>query len=351
MHFGYIWLEDRCKIVSRGTGYSREVVVAVILWMALPLSAADLADAARGAKVLADQQCLNCHDLTTRPKVAYTIPGLVGKLWNHASAAWQTGRAMTTQDGEDMLAWFAAQGYFEESGTAMKGAKIFYLKRCATCHESKNGNGAPAVSRWPTLANPINLYATIWRHAPLMKASMDRKTEAWPSLSMDEVRDVLAHAERTGAERKMGLRIGDVEKGRRVMAQAACVTCHPKESPVQAYGPGHSLTELGAILWNHAPMMTSLPPSLSEEEIADVLGFLWKERYFERVGNAARGKEEFEEKGCSGCHSPAPSNLHTQSATMIQSLWKHTPAVLKTAKWLPFRKEELADVTAFLRGK
>jgi len=337
------------------------------------------ADATRGAKLLTSRQCLTCHDFdksvgrtATGPlaklrKTQLKPAQLVGAMWSHLNTMWgavgDKSPALdgwTEQEAGDVMAWFAAAGYFEPAGDIRNGSVLFTSQGCATCHpltaplKAANGEIVP-VDQWTSLYDPIGLLHSIWRHAPSMKAALDGKTMNWPSMSVPEFADVLAfvYSRKPSNGAPVQLVLGDAEQGEAIFSMKGCVSCHSRMPATREAGLLHSFTELTAVFWNHAPMMTSLPASLNREEIADVVAHLWRSRYFEDSGNVVRGRGVFERKRCIGCHQEARSVAKASAAAMLVAAWKHAPGALRQARekgvsWPKFEGGEMSDLLAYL---
>ncbi len=357
-------------------------VLAMMTFVTSTASAAGLADASRGARILADRQCFECHDFARNAGRASTGPlaklrrthlkpaQLVGAIWSHLPEMWggAGGKTPSTAgwsegDASDVLAWFAAAGYFEPAGDSRKGALLFASQGCGKCHapSAETGDVRPAngdalpVDRWTSLHDPIGLLHAAWRHAPSMKASLDRKTMNWPSLTVSELADILAYVYSLNPPKgpALTLTLGDTEKGKAVYSMKGCASCHARIPAEREAGLLHSFTELSAVFWNHAPMMTSLPASLTREEIADVVAYLWASRYFEDSGNVVRGKAVFERKRCVTCHAEPKPVAKKSAMAMLAAVWKHSPAVLQQTRekgpgWAKFEGGEMADLLAYL---
>lgn len=355
---------------------------AALILLTAPLAhSAGLADAARGAKILTERQCLGCHDFfkaagrsTSGPlarfrKTHLKPAQLVGAMWSHLPTMWAAragnGAALqpwTEQDARDLMAWFAAAGFFEPAGDIRRGTVLFENQGCIACHPiasdagaAKAGNGdSLPVDQWTSLRNPIALLHAVWRHAPSMKAALERKTMNWPSLTVPEFADLLSFLyTRTPPNGSISLTLGDPQKGKAILTMKGCVSCHSRLEPSREAGLLHSFTELSVVFWNHAPMMTSLPASLSREEIADVVAYLWALRYFEDHGNVVRGRSVFERKRCAACHPEARPVARNSAAAMFVAAWKHFPAALQQAgersiPWARFEDGEMADLLAYL---
>ena len=105
------------------------------------------------------------------------------------------------------------------------------------------------------------------------------------------------------------------------------------------------------------------PAQFSSQEMADLLTYLFAERYFEARGNAERGLRLFNEKGCARCHtlgggaSVGPDLTRWQGGAspvlLANALWNHGPLMLERIQeqrisWPHFEPGEMADLVEFL---
>lgn len=355
--------------------------VTLLLLLAPAAFPAGPADAARGAQILSERQCLQCHDFARHTGRSLPSPlaklrksqlkpaQLVGAMWSHlptmSTAAGKGAPALqpwSEQEAGDLLAWFAAAGYFEPAGDSKRGEAYFTSQGCVICHplsaapDAKPSNGEIIpVDGWKSLHDPIALLHSIWRHAPSMKAALNDKTMKWPALTVPEFADVLAFVYSRAPANGAGvhLTLGDAEKGKAVFSMKGCSSCHAKMPASREAGLLHSFTELTAIFWNHAPMMTTLPASLNREEIADVVAYLWVSRYFEDSGNVVRGRATFQRKRCNACHPDAKTVARNSAVAMLTAAWKHAPTAVEQARskgisWPKFESGEMSDLIAYL---
>jgi len=342
---------------------------------------AELANSNRGKQVLRQQGCLACHTFNVRlrgdapgtlSKRRLSATRLAGDIWGHAPTIWQSLErqgvfsAMSADQAYDLVAWFMAAGYFEQHGSVRAGEVLFEGEGCIKCHQvmGKPGNGGgsagPPLSRWNTVTDPVPFFKAIWSHAPVMRTAMDRKQLNWPSLSAQEMSDILAYAGAVaGRPKEPELILGDPDKGKAIFGMRECVSCHNGKLFARTEPRDHTLTELSATLWNHAPMMMNFPPSLSDTEISGLLAFLWQSGYFEMPGNPVRGRALFESKNCALCHQtskekrPFAGKERFDAAKMIAALWSHSPRVMNQARgkgivWPRFDAVEMADLIAYI---
>ncbi|MCC6344283.1 MAG: hypothetical protein IT166_18935 [Bryobacterales bacterium] len=344
--------------------------------------AVELANSNNGRQALEEQGCLGCHNFQVRPRS--DAPGVLSKrrlsatrlaaaIWSHAPTIWHAREhrsftVLSAPQAYDLVAWFMAAGYFEQQGSVRKGGILFEAEGCLKCHAvigkpaASPDNAGPPLSSWNTVTDPVPFLKAVWSHAPVMRAAMDRKQMNWPSLSSQEMSDILAYAGAVaGRPKDPELVLGDPEKGKAILRMRECASCHNGKLLVGSEPRDHTLTELSATLWDHAPMMMNFPPSLNGIEISNLLAFLWQSGYFEMPGNAVHGKAVFEEKSCALCHqsskenTPFPGRKGFDAASMIAALWSHPPQVLEQARgkgivWPRFDAVEMADLIAYIRN-
>ena len=174
----------------------------------------------------------------------------------------------------------------------------------------------------------------------------------------------------------------DSSRGEKVFKSESCIACHA----INGEG-GHSAPDLGRLLdrnftpatlagtmWNHAPTMWAAiakggvqRSSLDEQAAADLFAYFYSARFFERPGDAARGKRLFHERTCDSCHgltsspdSAAPPVSQWKSLgdpiEITQALWNHSSAMaaeLQTRKlsWPQLSSQDLSDLLVYFRNQ
>jgi cytochrome c551/c552 len=169
-------------------------------------------------------------------------------------------------------------------------------------------------------------------------------------------------------------------KGRFVFEQKGCITCHSIKGEGGNIGPDlgqekfyGSILHLASIMWNHSPEMLrrmrelDLPyPEFSQNEMGELIAYLYYLRYLEDPGDLYRGKIVLENKGCLTCHSiggkgeklaPAFDKLsvYISPIYLAQALWNHSPEMEKELKKKglkrpKFAKGEIVDLSAYIRS-
>jgi mono/diheme cytochrome c family protein len=349
--------------------------------------AADLSggDARRGEQLFETEQCARCHsvngrggtiapDLARRIDRDYTPTVMASLMWNHAPDMWSAMKKygvpkeeMTPDKAADLFAYFVAARYFEKPGDAGRGKQIFTARHCTECHgiTSSPLAAAPPVAKWESLADPAVLAQQMWNHGPQMRAEFAKKKLAWPQLTAQELTDMLVYLQNLPETRRLAqnFQFPPSDSGEVLFRSKGCSDCHNGKLDLGTLLKNQTLTQIAADMWDHQPSMKPQPPVLSQEEMRQILGYIWAKQYFRGDGNAERGKKVFDEKGCATCHndpsSGAPKLSHGENGysdiTMVSVLWSHGPRMLermneKKIAWPRFTAPQMADLIAYLNS-
>jgi mono/diheme cytochrome c family protein len=346
-------------------------------------------DSARGEKLFATLACVECHgvngkggriapDLGRMVARNFTPAALSSTMWNHAPAMWTAMGERQIRPGDldeqaagDLFAYFYSARFFEKPGDAARGKRVFSERGCAGCHGLTDPlvSGAPPVAQWEALADPISLAEAMWNHAPRMLAAAGAKGRAWPSLSGQDLTDLLVYLRNLPATRQkpVSFQTSSGSSGEALFQSKGCVGCHQSGTALGRKIKGQTLTEIAAAMWDHAPRMSTAmktaPPQFSSGEMRDLLSYLWARQFFEDSGEAARGKRVFTAKRCSACHGEASSGAPDltashrsfNGATMVSALWRHGPRMLEQMKsksipWPRFESRQMSDLIAYLNS-
>jgi cytochrome c2 len=166
---------------------------------------------------------------------------------------------------------------------------------------------------------------------------------------------------------------GDSARGQRLFETLACVQCHSVNGTGGKSAPdlgrvldrGFTPATLAATMWNHAPGMWA---SLRDRQIAageldrqaaqDLMAFFYAARFFEKPGDAGRGKRAFASDGCAGCHSLPLSQWQglTDPIALIDAMWNHRSQMLaatasKGVRFPLLSAQDLTDMLVYLRNQ
>jgi cytochrome c2 len=153
------------------------------------------------------RRCESCHtfgkdvggdkiDLLQRPRPD-GLTAYVAMMWNHAplmhDRAGSEFPILGPGDMSNLVAYLFSQRYFEETGNAERGARVFDAKGCAGCHVQRRAQtGAPDLTLGTERYSPITISTAVWLHGRSMLEAVQRDKQAWPELQPDEMLDLLS---------------------------------------------------------------------------------------------------------------------------------------------------------------
>lgn len=343
-------------------------------------------DSVRGAKVFESEQCIHCHavngrggkvglDLARIINRTYTPAHLASSMWNHAPTMFGAIKAagiqspkLSPNDAADLFAFFYSARFFDRPGQAGDGKKEFEARHCAACHgiTTSRAEGAPPVAQWESLADPVLLVQQMWNHSYHMRQAFARRKLEWQALTTGQLDDILAYLRSLPETAHLVSRFSNTsgQEGERVFESKGCVHCHVGQLALENRLKNMTLTDIAVDMWNHAPRMLDQPPTLSPEEMRQLLSYLWMRQFVYPGGSVAGGKKVFEERRCAECHAGGahgapqlPGQAHKYSeVTIISALWRHGPQMLNRMQqagigWPSFRNsQEVADLIAYLNS-
>ena len=165
----------------------------------------------KGKALFAEKGCETCHavngegategpDLGPRSEVSPSIVDFAAQMWNHSPQMWtrmQKKQVSRPQFAEremaDLIAYLYLVRYLEPVGRVDLGTTVFNEKHCSNCHGSDGhgGKGGPDLARRQAYY-ASQLSYTIWSHGPEMYRRMREQNIPWPSLSENELLDLIA---------------------------------------------------------------------------------------------------------------------------------------------------------------
>jgi cytochrome c2 len=343
-------------------------------------------DSIRGAKLFEAEQCIKCHavngrggkvglDLGRVVNRGYTPAHLTSAMWNHAPTMWGAMEAakietpqLTPQGAADLFAFFYSARFFDKPGEAAGGQAMFESKQCGTCHgiTESRAEGAPPVDKWESLADPILLVQQMWNHSFRMRQAFARRGMQWQVLTGGELNDILAYLRSLPETSGLGSHFSNTSGagGEQLFASKGCVNCHHGDLALENRLKNMTLTDIAVDMWNHAPRMLQTPPTFTQNEMRELLSYLWMRQLVYPGGSIADGQKVFSEQKCSGCHAggtngarqlPGQATKYSE-VTIIAALWRHGPQMLRRMRaagisWPRFKSpQEVADLIAYLNS-
>jgi mono/diheme cytochrome c family protein len=350
---------------------------------------------ARGRDAFVEKGCISCHavrgsggkrgpDLAAA-LVGKGVDGIAAAMISHypkMNAAMQKRKIqlplLSAADLDDVVAYLVFINFAREPGSVDKGRVLFHQKGCTRCHRFAPGgiSAAPPLGRAALAASPIVIAQQMWNHGAVMSATMEQLQVPRSTFEGSQMADVLAFLSAAG-EPLPGSGVplpGDPTVGRGLFQSKGCVRCHIKGDTEESVGPDLSAggwyetaTEIAGEMWNHGPAMWArmrelgiTPSRFEDNEMADVLAYLYLLRSASEPGNSKRGREVFTVKHCEECHKAggAAPDLATVGDLdtpihLAAAMWNHAPgmqAFVIDARipWPTFDATDVRDLVAFL---
>jgi len=180
----------------------------------------------------------------------------------------------------------------------------------------------------------------------------------------------------------------DSDRGEQLFSKLACIGCHSvngqggKAAPDLGQRGDRDFTPatLASTMWNHAPVMWAAmrsrgvaPGDLDEQAAADLFAYFYAARFFDRPGDAGRGKAAFAEKHCADCHGVNDSKragakpisqwqMADQPVALVNEMWNHAATMraaqskkdLETGagriRWPELNSQQLTDILVYVRS-
>jgi mono/diheme cytochrome c family protein len=174
---------------------------------------------------------------------------------------------------------------------------------------------------------------------------------------------------------------GDSQRGEQLFRSESCIQCHSIKGQGGNTAPDLSRivdrdftpAVLASTMWNHAPAMWSamrgqgiVKSSLSVQSAADLFAYFYSTRYFDKPGDAARGKALFSSHHCDQCHGISGSKASGAKPVsewqslghpiiLAQAMWNHAANMReaqaqKKIHWQELSSQELTDILVYLRN-
>jgi mono/diheme cytochrome c family protein len=279
-----------------------------------------------------------------------------------------------------LLSFLYYLGSLDPPGDAAAGSRLFSEKRCQQCHSlgGKGGHIGPALDKYSGYVSPLFLTAALWKRGKAMALAMEMQKVPRPTFQGNDIGDLMAYIRVAGGGvERVYVPPGRPQVGEKLFTQKRCVECHSVRGHGGKVGPDLGITLKGSLMriagamWNHGPKMWAKMaergievPSLSTEEMSDLISYLYFSQFIDPPGDTARGLAVYREKRCGTCHSlrgvgekvgpdlAMVENLDT-SLAVVTGMWNHAAAREEVmlgvnVAWPILQGGEMADLIAYL---
>ncbi|MGC8595191.1 MAG: c-type cytochrome [Candidatus Kryptoniota bacterium] len=320
-----------------------------------------------GREIFEKKGCMNCHAINgvggnIGPDFGkHLFVGdefdLFSKMWNHSprmlllmSRSSTKKPEFTSREFENLSHFLFFIRYLGTYGSVSKGKRLFTRKECVRCHSI----GHPVPGKIPLdsmkiYASPVRLAQAMWDHSFEMWKRGREKGIRFPTFSDNEFADLVAYIRATSSvklEKNIYSYTGDPAAGEKLFKSKGCYYCHVEKQ----IGPdltktnlNHTVTQIAGIMWNHsekmllaAKSMNKPFPELSDDEMANLIAYLYFESSPKTEGTSSKGRKLFKEKGCESCHqignelnAPLVENIgpYDNVAQFLAELWNHVTQI------------------------
>ena len=241
-------------------------------------------DAREGRTLFFDKQCVLCHQVggvggVVGPSLDFLggyrspIP-VAAAMWNHGPAMAEEMRrrgvtrpTFTGRQLRDLIAYLEStsgirpdESTYVLPGSAARGRDLFAAKGCAGCHGPQGRGGVgPSLAGRGSPEGLIDFAAAMWNKAPAMTREMSARGVTVPDLTASEMADIVAYLYAAGYFGGLG----NAERGRLLLAEKGCASCHRLTGGAPALEPARYSTgaQAFAALINHLTV-----PGVGERE-------------------------------------------------------------------------------------
>ncbi|MFQ5705983.1 MAG: c-type cytochrome [bacterium] len=354
----------------------------------------------RGRFVFEQKGCISCHAIKGeggdigpdlgQKKYYGSFLQLAGIMWNHAPEMLRRMRELELPYPEfsrtemvELIAYLYYLRYLGEPGDLYRGKFLVEEKGCLACHSigGKGGKEAPAFDRLAKYISPLYMAQALWNHGPEMEKKIHKLGLKRPKFEKGEIVDLSAYireASKGSEMEQVYMSPGNPQHGKVVFKEKGCLNCHAMNGVGQEVGPNlgdlelnYSVTEIAGLMWNHGSEMAEFMqeqkmrwPKFTGKEMADLIAYLYFQKFTDKPGDPRAGLNVFANKGCINCHgagakggkyAPALTKSKAPFSTidMAQIIWNHAPVMEeriteKVMSWPQFTGKEMRDLYAYL---
>ncbi len=153
----------------------------------------EITSGATGEALFTSKGCASCHtgasSLNGKLK-GMTLNDIAVAMWNHAPKMAAAQPELQTGEMRELVSYLWAGQFFEDSGKAAAGEKVFAAKHCASCHAGSSATAPSLAGRTFTGATMVS---ALWRHGPQMLEQMKAKGVVWPRFDGGDMANLIAY--------------------------------------------------------------------------------------------------------------------------------------------------------------
>jgi cytochrome c2 len=323
------------------------------------------------------------------------IPGMSQRM-EELHVPWP---ALSGDDLLNLVALFTTYQYYltnvGQPGRPDVGERLLETKGCRECHavESDDELVGPSLHQFAGGRSAMLVAQAMWNHSAEMQRMVEKKKVARPAFREREMADLMAFLATAGKPEgtvTAYLDPGSPARGAARFHSLQCDHCHalhgrggirdvrggeapPPDLASDDHTPVRDYTEVAALMWNHSvPMLARMEAEgiqmhpLKDNDLADLISFLFFVNFMDQPGDVTRGREVFESRGCVSCHltergaaSTGPNLAETRvggartAQDVMAAMWRAAPGMRRAMlqrgiEWPILKPDEVRHLVAYL---
>jgi len=367
--------------------------------------AVEIGDPMQGKVLLSSKGCLTCHSIWgaggdlgpdfSQVSSGKNLPEILGDFWNHTPKMIDYARdegiqwpTFEREEMENIISYLYYLNIFDRPGDPRQGRVVFHRKGCDYCHSvGPYGDGlVKPIDRFSRFLTSMPLAQAMWNKGEAMIHMQREQGIEMPWFEEREMADIQAFIRRygdRGGESTEFMQPPNPFEGEKLFHEKKCDQCHslsgqgsrPKLNirgvpSLERVAFKRTLSEISGILWNHSYKMRGRMrsvgirfPTFKENEIADLIAYLYYYPFYREVGDVENGRVLFSQKGCVTCHDAMDvagrvkpeetSEIKNYYIGFATAMWNHAPAMHRMQRqqnfqWPKFFGEEMRDLITFI---
>ena len=153
------------------------------------------ASAETGETLFQAKRCAGCHvgaQSLEGTGGGRTMVDFAAAMWNHAPEMRTSSDTLRPEEMTRLVGYLWSIQYFDNAGDPAKGLEVVTTKGCIACHGDPQGS-TPRFSSFSGKMDGIRFISGAWNHAAGMQEAIAATGGKWPSLSGDDLSNLIAY--------------------------------------------------------------------------------------------------------------------------------------------------------------
>lgn len=149
----------------------------------------------KGKDLFASKGCAACHSdeqALASHLQSMTLTGVAAAMWSHAPRMATPPPQFDINEMRELTSYLWAGAFFQDSGNARSGEKVYTSKGCGWCHANGTG-GAPKLTGTGRRYSAATVVSSLWHHGPGMLDQMKSQGVFWPRFDRQDMANLIAY--------------------------------------------------------------------------------------------------------------------------------------------------------------